>query len=183
MGLRRKTILLLIFSSFMSVGWGQDCNGCNPGETDYVEHGEGWIPCVEWVTDINQCNPDDINVLQMIIENSNLTINPLELGIQLWENGRLIHWICQEVPSPYYFYEYDCGLSGKIPKEIGDLDGLVKLRLQNNDLNGNIPQSICNLNNVVTGNYWFNLDYNNLCPPYPNCIENIINHQSITKCK
>ena len=25
MGLRRKTILLLIFSSFMSVGWGQDC--------------------------------------------------------------------------------------------------------------------------------------------------------------
>ena len=25
MGLRRKTILLLLFSSFMSVGWGQDC--------------------------------------------------------------------------------------------------------------------------------------------------------------
>ena len=26
MKLRRKTILLLIFSSFMSVGWGQDCD-------------------------------------------------------------------------------------------------------------------------------------------------------------
>ena len=44
-------------------------------------------------------------------------IDVIELGWQLWEDGRLIHWICQEVPSPYYFYEYDCGLSGKIPKE------------------------------------------------------------------
>ena len=82
--------------------------------------------------------------------NYNGKVEILELGWQLWEDGRLIHWICHEVPSPYYFYEYDCGLSGNIPDEIGNLDALIKLRLQNNNLSGNIPHSICNLNIIVS---------------------------------
>ena len=115
--------------------------------------------------------------------NFNGKIEPLELGWQLWEDGRLIHWICQEVPSPYYFYEYDCGLSGNIPEEISNLNAIVKLRLQQNKLNGTIPESICNLQIINSGNYWFNIDENYLCPPYPSCIEKTSTNQNITNCK
>ena len=145
--------------------------------------------------DISECNPGDINALNQFIINSgnslemdmdvniNGKIDALELGWQLWEDGRLIHWICQEVPSPYYFYEYDCALGGQIPKEIGNLDALIKLRLQNNKLKGIIPSSICNLNNINSGSYWFNLDNNYLCPPYPNCVEHLMQYQLVTNCK
>ena len=145
--------------------------------------------------DANDCEPGDISALQQFIINSgdslemdmdvniNGAVEIFELGWQLWEHGRLIHWICQEVPSPYYFYEYDCGLSGEIPKEIGNLDALVKLRLQNNKLSGQIPATICNLNNINSGSYWFNLDNNFLCPPYPSCIDELMENQDITNCK
>ncbi len=145
--------------------------------------------------DNRDCDPGDIAALRQFIINSedslemdmdidfNGKVEALELGWQLWEGGRLIHWICQEVPSPYYFYEYDCGLSGNIPIEIGNLDALIKLRLQSNTLNGIIPSTICNLNNINSGSYWFNLDNNYLCPPYPDCIENLADNQHITNCK
>ena len=145
--------------------------------------------------DTSDCDPGDIKALRQFINNSgdslemdmdvdfNGEVNVLELGWQLWEDGRLVHWICQEVPSPYYFYEYDCGLSGKIPKEIGNLDALIKLRLQNNKLKGTIPLSICELNNINAGSYWFNMENNYLCPPYPDCIDDLVGNQGITNCK
>ena len=145
--------------------------------------------------DINDCDPGDVMVLRQFIINSenslemdmdvdyNGVVDLLELGWQLWEDGRLIHWICQEVPSPYYFYEYDCGLSGNIPEEIGNLNALIKLRLQDNNLTGTIPESICELQIINDGSYWFNLENNKLCPPYPECVEDIISNQSITNCK
>ena len=141
------------------------------------------------------CDPGDIKTLQQFIINSGDSleldmdinfdgeIDVLELGWQLWEDGRLIHWICQEVPSPYYFYEYDCGLSGKIPEEINNLKGLIKLRLQSNHLIGRIPESICELTMINDGQYWFNLENNNLCPPYPECVQDIIGNQDVTNCK
>ena len=150
-----------------------------------------------WYHNINpeHCDPRDIGTLQQFILNSgdsleldmdvdfNGQVDILELGWQLWEDGRLIHWICQEVPSPYYFYEYNCGLSGNIPEEIGNLDALLKLRLQSNNLTDTIPASMCKLNIINNGSYWFNLENNNLCPPYPECIEDIIINQRITNCK
>ena len=169
---------LIPFLAFLSYSFG-DCDGFN------------------WYHNINleDCAPTDIKVLQEFITNSgdslevdmdvnyNGEVEILELGWQLWQDGRLIHWICQEVPSPYYFYEYDCGLSGTIPDEIGNLDALIKLRLQSNKLSGEIPPSICNLNIINSGNYWFNLANNNLCPPYPDCLEEIMGSQVITNCK
>ncbi len=150
-----------------------------------------------WYHDIDtsDCNTGDIAALRQFVINSgdslemamdvnfNGEVDILELGWQLWDDGRLIHWICQEVPSPYYFYEYDCGLSGDIPKEIGNLDALIKLRLQDNNLSGQIPTTICNLNNINSGSYWFNLENNSLCPPYPDCINEIIDNQINTNCK
>ena len=78
---------------------------------------------------------------------------------------------------------YDCGLSGNIPIEIGNLDALIKLRLQDNKLIGIIPSTICNLHNIHSGSYWFNLDNNYFCPTYPDCIANLIDNQRITNCK
>ena len=156
-----------------------DCNGFN------------WYHNIE----LTDCHMGDVKALEGFIINSgdsllldmdinfNGQVDILELGWQYWENGRLIHWICQKVPSPFYFYEYDCGLSGNIPIEIGNLDALIKLRLQSNTLNGIIPSTICNLNNINSGSYWFNLDNNYLCPPYPGCIEDLMDNQHITNCK
>ena len=138
-----------------------------------------------WYHDIdsNDCNKKDINVLQQFIYNSQKSINfemdvnldniiePLELGWQLWENGRLIHWICDDVPSPFYIYNYDCDLSGNIPENINELDSIIKLHLQNNKLEGIIPGSICSLNITKSSKYWFKINDNNFCPPYPDCLE------------
>ena len=150
-----------------------------------------------WYHDINvmDCDPADIKTLEGFIENSgeslemdmdvnfNGKVEVIELGWQLWEDGRLVHWICQDVPSPWYFYEYDCGLSGEIPEEIGNLNALIKLRIQDNFLNGNIPESICNLKIKNNGPYWFNLGNNHLCPPYPDCVENAVGKQTTSNCK
>ncbi|KAH9778901.1 protein kinase domain-containing protein [Citrus sinensis] len=40
------------------------------------------------------------------------------------------------------FYAYECKLGGSIPKEIGNLRGLILLTLDFNDLNGTIPTSV-----------------------------------------
>ena len=150
-----------------------------------------------WYHNINpdHCDSGDLEILHQFINNSgdslamdmdidfNGKVDVLELGWQLWEDGRLIHWICQEVPSPYYFYEYNCGLSGKIPNKIGSLDALVKLRLQTNNLSGKIPKSICDLAIINDGSYWFNLENNKLCPPYPKCVDGLLGSQRLTNCK
>ena len=142
-----------------------------------------------WHHEINikDCNKMDISVLQDFINHSSTSINlemdvnfnskidPLELGWQLWEDGRLVHWICNDVPSPFYIYNYDCSLSGKIPSNINKLDKLVKLHIQNNDLSGLIPKSICDLKLSKKNHYWFKINNNKFCPPYPFCIENSSN--------
>ena len=117
--------------------------------------------------DVNDCDINDINILKQFIANSdsklnfdmdvnfNAKIEPLELGWQLWENGRLIHWICNDVPSPYYAYNYSCNLSGEIPENINHLDRVIKLHLQYNNLSGEVPSSICDLNISKASSYWF----------------------------
>ena len=140
---------------------------------------------------IDDCNQKDIQVLNEFIKNSQTNLNPdldvnfnsiiepLELGWQLWEEGRLIHWICNDVLSPFYFYNYNCGLSGEIPKSINKLDSIVKLHINHNNLQGQIPESICELDISSKSNYWFKINDNYLCPPYPDCVNmrNIYQHQ------
>ena len=179
LNLYMQIIRLLIFIIWFITSLSGECEGFN------------WYHNIN----VNDCDPGDITALHQFIINSgdslememdinfNGEVDAIELGWQLWEDGRLIHWICQEVPSPYYFYEYDCGLSGKIPNEVGYLEALIKLRLQSNKLEGIIPLSICNLNNVGAGSYWFNIDDNYLCPPYPDCIENLMTNQNSADCK
>jgi len=107
--MKPKTIkFILVFFNvvvFSSLGWSQ-CDGCNPGTTHYMNldiiesNSTESTSCTQWVSDINDCNSLELNILQTFINNSESTIsiemdtnddgiiNPLELGRQLWVNGR-----------------------------------------------------------------------------------------------
>ena len=113
---------------------------------------------------------DDTSVLQDFINISSGTlltsldtdnsgaIEPLELGIQKWENGRILELNC-----------YSIGLTGEIPESIGNLTELTQLGLKNNNLNGEIPESIGNLTKLTQ----LNLADNALSGSIPYTIGNL----------
>ena len=73
-------------------------------------------------------------------------------------------------------------LTDSIPPEIGNLTNLTDLDLSVNQLTGEIPESICdfNINWSSSGN--FNITNNQLCPPYPSCIEDYVGNQDTSDC-
>ena len=73
-------------------------------------------------------------------------------------------------------------LTGSIPPEIGNLTNLEYLWLYSNQLTGEIPESICDLNIDWSHSYFFSISYNQLCPPYPSCIEDYVGEQDTTNC-
>ena len=129
-------------------------------------------------------------------------MEPVELGYAVWANGRLVSLDC------FLSDIMNCNLSGQLPENIGDLEHLEELWLNSNQLTGeipeslgnltslallylsdnqfvgNIPESLCNLNIEWGGtNNWgveyFNIWGNELCPPYPECMDaEIIGYQS-----
>jgi len=190
--------------------------------------------------------PSDLDVLQQFVDNSSETINmgmddnnngliePIELGTQWWVDGRLAELNCNydlaneyalgdlglsgnippdlgnlesmeflwlednqltgPIPSgignlehlKYLILHYN-QISGPIPSEIGNLSNLEILKLDNNQLTGYIPESICDLDIVFN---WQNplfgenfAIYNNqLCPPYPDCVDAYVGLQDTTNC-
>ncbi len=99
----------------------------------------------------------------LIPGNENGFVEPLELGIQQWQDGRLIALDCG-----VYIY---CQLSGLIPEQINNLTELEHFRIEGNYFSGLIPESICDLNINYNDYLAFDLSYNRLCPPYPDCID------------
>ena len=94
---------------------------------------------------------------------NNDIVDALELGYQEWENGRLTSLMCGA-----YIY---CGFSGEIPISISDLTEINVLRLEVNYFTGLVPESICDFENIDYDSYLaFDLSYNKLCPPYPECV-------------
>jgi Leucine-rich repeat (LRR) protein len=71
----------------------------------------------------------------------------------------------------------DNQLTGSIPSEIGNLTNLTYLNLSNNQLSGIIPDEICN-----QGDSSPILSNNQLCPPYPPCIEDYVGTQDTSGC-
>ena len=95
-------------------------------------------------------------------QNENGQVDPLELGLQEWNNGRLTSIMCGA-----YIY---CQLSGPIPEEINTLAETSVLRFEYNYLSGFAPESICDLD-IDNADYLdFDLTGNRICPPYPECI-------------
>jgi hypothetical protein len=68
-------------------------------------------------------------------------------------------------------------LTGSIPPEIGNLTNLTHLYLNDNQLSGIIPDEICNQGDSSPSLY-----NNQLCPPYPSCIEDYVGTQDTSDC-
>ena len=73
-------------------------------------------------------------------------------------------------------------LMGEIPSEIGNLNKLTDLSFGSNQLTGVIPEIICDLNINWNNSDYFRISYNQLCPPYPSCIEDYMGEQDTTNC-
>ena len=68
-----------------------------------------------------------------------------------------------------------------IPESIGDLENIVYLFLFNNQLSS-VPETICDLNLNWSSSSSFNITNNQLCPPYPTCVEDYVAEQDTTNC-
>jgi len=76
----------------------------------------------------------------------------------------------------------DNELTGSIPSEIGNLTNLTWLYLYNNQLTGEIPESICDSNINWSSIVVFRIENNQLCPPYPSCVEDYVGYQDTSDC-
>jgi len=124
----------------------------------------------------------DLDVLQKFIDNSSETINmemddnnngiiePIELGTQHWWDGRLTELNCN-YDLANEFTLSDLGLSGEIPQEIGTLDSLEFLWLEDNQLTGPIPSEIGNLSKLK----YLIMHHNSLSDSIPSEIGNLSN--------
>ena len=105
------------------------------------------------------------NLTHLYLQNNELTGEiPPEIGNLTHLTGLLL---------------YDNQLTGTIPTEIGNLTNLEVLYLSDNQLTGEIPESICNL---VDNNCFIFIYNNQLCPPYPSCIEDNVQDQDTSNC-
>jgi len=59
---------------------------------------------------------------------------------------------------------------------------LERLRLSDNELSGEILENICDLNINWSHNSGLIFSMNQLCPPYPSCIEDYVGEQDTTNC-
>jgi hypothetical protein len=77
----------------------------------------------------------------------------------------------------------DNQLTGSIPPEIGNLTNLERLYLNDNQLTGEISGNICSLINLQLSNdNNFSISNNQLCPPYPSCVEENVGYQDTSGC-
>ena len=180
---------------FIGLAWGQDDCTADDG----TEGIELWDVCysIENTTEINLYNnqltgsiPPEIGNLTNLNylglganqltgyippEIGNLTnLTTLLLGFNDLE-GSIPLDIGNLTNLNFLFLGYN-QLTGPIPQEIGNLTNLIELVFENNQLTGVIPESICNLNIELE------LNNNQLCPPYPECIEEFVGNQDTSNC-
>ena len=149
--------------------------------------------------DVLQGLIDNANSLNMVMDTDTLEgVQPLELGFQEWQSGRLktldCYWdtvscnLSTEFPVnilnldslKYLDFQHNA-LTGTIPNEISNLSALEDLDLQDNNLSGYLPESLCIDDTTVWTDIY--LENNQFCPCYPACISSIdINSQTTDNC-
>ncbi len=192
-----KKLLLLAFFPFFTTVFSQECDpgfiwledvpvGCGGEHNCFYEED---LAVLQAMIDNSEAT---INML--LDDNGDGIMEPVELGYMEWVNGRLVALDC------FLSDIMPCNLSGPLPENIGDLEylealwlsgnqltgeipesmgsllNLEILYLSDNQLSGPIPESLCNLNVQWGGvNNWgveyFNIWGNELCPPYPSCMD------------
>jgi hypothetical protein len=177
----KKLLLIVPQLLFTGLAWGQNCTADDG--TDGVEL---WGECYSIE-----------NTTVLILTNSGLTGSiPPEIGnltnltvLRLYSN-QLTGSIPPEIGNLTNLTDLwlsNNQLTGSIPSEIGNLTNLTVLSLGYNQLTGEIPESICSLTNLNWSSEWIDFDYsyiqnNQLCPPYPSCIEDYVGDQDTTNC-
>ena len=115
--------------------------------------------------------------INMILDdNGNGTIEPLELCDQVWVDGRISEFDCYPIIINGNYNWID--VSGEIPYNLTNWTEIERLIMPYNDLSGLIPDDICELNLDFSNEDVFDLRSNQLCPPYPECIEDYMDYQS-----
>tara|TARA_B100001029_G_C15052573_1_gene451892 strand:+ start:315 stop:1496 length:1182 start_codon:yes stop_codon:yes gene_type:complete len=168
-GFIRNFYILLVFTCV----WGQGSSSlCDIGYIE-IDHNCYFQLDIDILNFLISDSPD-INLI--LDNNNNGSIEPLELCSQSWINGHLIVLDCGPIiiNGNYNWLE----IAGNIPAEIGSLESIEVLNLSYNNLSGNVPEQICNLNLDFSDSEIFSLQGNDLCPPYPECIEDFMGTQS-----
>ena len=80
-------------------------------------------------------------------------------------------------------YLNDNDLTGEIPSSINNLQNLERLRLQNNNLFGYLPDEICSIELDWDDQSSFNITGNNLCSELPYCIDGNQGEQNTSNCE
>ena len=168
-----RYISLLIFLEF---AWGQHCTA-----DDSTNGAELWGECysIENTTGLHLGNNGFIGSIPPEIGN---LINLNYLGLYL---NQFTGSIPPEIGNLTNLTWLDLGnneFTGSIPPEIVNLTNLTHLNLRYNQLNGKIPESICDLNINWSSSWSFIISNNQLCPPYPSCIEDYVSKQDTSDC-
>ena len=138
--------------------WDNHCGSPNP----YMDDPDSWF--------LNTIDGEEYN-----FSDGDGIVQPLELGIQEWEDGRLTSIMCGA-----YIY---CQLSGPIPSSISEWTELDQFRFEFNYFSSFLPEAICELNLNYDDDLSFDLTGNQLCPPYPDCLsETEIGEQDTSNC-
>ena len=165
-----KNYILMISFFVFSIGLAQDCDA---GFTSIS--GECYFQ-------------SDIDVLETFIYNSEGSINlildnnengliePLELCSQNWIDGRITEFDCYPIIINGNYNWID--VSGEIPYNLMNWTNIERLIMPYNDLSGFVSEEICELNLDFSDQNVFDLSSNQLCPPYPECIEDYMDYQS-----
>jgi len=169
----------------MSVGWGQDCDEnmfwtdcglpfeCNPTCSNPNPPPDCFTLCeIGCFCNEGYVFSDDSFNECVLIENCPEQSLCDEGYVELWGE-------CYNIEETTEIHIFDSGLTGEIPPEIGDLINLEWLYLYGNQLVGEIPDSICNL---VENDCFIGIYKNQLCPPYPECIEDYVGEQDTSEC-
>ena len=165
--IRNITILLLLL--LLTIGWGQDC------EEGFIEIDDHCY----YQLDLDVINTFIYNspAINPILDiNNNGIIESLEFCSQIWSGGRLTLLDCSPIiiDNNYNWLE----ISGQIPMTITNWNEIEILMMPYNNLSGLVPDNICDLSLNFNDPQIFSLYGNDLCPPYPECIEDNMGTQS-----
>tara|TARA_B110000438_G_scaffold238237_1_gene235944 strand:- start:11 stop:994 length:984 start_codon:yes stop_codon:yes gene_type:complete len=113
--------------------------------------------------------PQSITNLENLT-NINLSINQL---------SGLIPFDFDNLTNLNYLNLSNNKLTGSVPSELGNFQNLIELKLYRNSLSGALPETFCDLSET---NCSISLYNNQICPPYPSCIQEIMGEQETSNC-